>query len=150
MKPTSDAKNSATSICFKGPPDPSCLSLGQFLMMKMSQSKLSMSSFYYFKLMIIVATPKIHFISICEPTMPRNWWTKTKNIGKLYRMICPPNKRFLIFVSCKGIVEIVAIHFQCINNNIIIQHNLPKKQIIILNYLLFWWCFDKVQMKEHM
>jgi hypothetical protein len=27
---------------------------------------------------------------------------------------------------------------------------LPKKQIIILNYLLFWWCFDKVQMKEHM
>jgi hypothetical protein len=34
-----------------------------------------------------------------------------KNIGKSYRMICPPNKGFSIFADRKGIVEIVAIHF---------------------------------------
>jgi hypothetical protein len=48
-----------------------------------------------------------------------NLWThnakelmnQEKNIGKLYCMICPPNKGFSIFANHKGIVETIGIHF---------------------------------------
>jgi hypothetical protein len=47
---------------FKGPSHPTQTSLGQFLMMKMSQSKFSMLNLDRLKLVMTPATLKIHFI----------------------------------------------------------------------------------------
>jgi hypothetical protein len=59
------------TLGFDGPSHPTLASLGQILMMKMSQFKISIPSLDCFKLVMIPTTLKIHFIFIFDPPMPR-------------------------------------------------------------------------------
>jgi hypothetical protein len=58
------------ALGFKGPSHPTQVSLGQFFMMKMSQSKFSIPSLDRLKLVMTLVTLKIHSILIYDPTMP--------------------------------------------------------------------------------
>jgi hypothetical protein len=55
------SKNLVVALGFKGPSRPTQASLGQFFMMRMSQSKFSILSLDHLK---------IHYILICDPKPP--------------------------------------------------------------------------------
>ncbi len=77
------SRNSTMILSFKGPSHPTQPSLGQFLMMRMSQSKFSILSLDHLK---------IHYILICDPKPPSIWQNCTSCFSHQI-------KRFSIFVG---------------------------------------------------
>ncbi len=77
------SKNLVVALGFKGPSRPTQASLGQFFMMRMSQSKFSILSLDHLK---------IHYILICDPKPPSIWQNCTSCFSHQI-------KRFSIFVG---------------------------------------------------
>jgi len=77
IKLISNVKNSTLFLGFNS----TQVSMGQFLMMRMNWSKLSIPSLKRFRFVMISITLKIYFISIGDFTMPRTWWMKNGTWG---------------------------------------------------------------------
>ncbi len=93
------SKNLVVALGFKGPSRPTQASLGQFFMMRMSQSKFSIPSWYCLKLMMIHLKLKKCSISIYDPIMPSTWQTRNETWGTWTTCFDHQIKRFSIFGS---------------------------------------------------
>jgi len=74
-------KNSTIILSFRGPSHQIWASLSQFFMMRINQSKFSIPNLYHLKLVVTPITLKIHYISICDPTIPKTLWTRKETWG---------------------------------------------------------------------
>ncbi len=94
------SKNSAMALSFKGPSHPTQASLGQFLTMKMNQSKFSIPSLDHLKLEMTLVTLKICSISIYDPTMSSIWWVRNETWGNWTTCFAHQIKGFSISIGC--------------------------------------------------
>jgi hypothetical protein len=97
--------------------------------MKMNQSKFSMPSLDRLKLMMTPTTLKIHFIWICDPTMPSTWRARNETWGNWTTCFAQQIKRSSTSTNR------IANHrynynlcFKVEHDYIIIWYNLPKKK----------------------
>jgi hypothetical protein len=74
-------KNPTIILGFRIPSHQTWASLSQFFMMRINQFKFSIPNLYHLKLVVTPITLKIYYISICDPTIPKTWWTRKETWG---------------------------------------------------------------------
>ncbi len=108
----------------------------------MNWFKFSIPSLDCFKLVMTLATLKIRSISIYDPTTPRTWQARKKNVQKLPTKL----KCFQFLLEILQVVDIIATHFLMwtwLHHHLI---QFAQKKVIIINCC----CPNRVQMKKHL